>query len=172
MEEMFTNVHTEKNRFVCTRFANVAGSNGSVIPFWKSLVANGNPIKLTDMNMNRLMFSKRDAAILINTAIQISDADKTKSFVLSKKMKSVNLYELAKVMSVGGKIEITGLRPGEKLNEKLISDEEVKYTHCIDDYILISKPLVATSKCLEAEYSSLTAETATREEMLELINQL
>lgn len=171
MEEMFLNSHTERNRFVCTRFANVAGSNGSVIPYWKSLIEKGEKLKLTDSNMNRLMFSKRDAAILINKAIVLSDADKKTSFVLSKKMKSVNLFELAKIMSVTEEIEITGLRAGEKLNENLISESEVKYTHCIDDYIMILKSINKEANCLEKEYSSLTAPKANEDELFNLINQ-
>lgn len=171
MEELFLNNHTEKNRFICTRFANVAGSNGSVIPFWKSLVDKGLSIKLTDKNMNRLMFSKKDAAKLIHDAIVISDSDKSKSFILSKKMKSVNLYELAKVMSSDWNIEITGLRPGEKLNENLISDNELNYTECKNDYVLIYKTLSDSNNKLDSEYSSLTAQLATIDEMLELINE-
>jgi UDP-N-acetylglucosamine 4,6-dehydratase len=171
MEEMFLDNHTEKTRFVCTRFANVAGSNGSVIPFWKSLVDKGLPIKLTDKNMNRLMFGKKDAANLIHEAILISDSDKSKSFILSKKMKSVNLYELAKVMSNDWNIEITGLRPGEKLNESLISSAELKFTDCNDEYIKIYKHPTNVDSNLTKEYSSITAESATIEEMLELINQ-
>lgn len=171
MEEMFLNSHTERNRFVCTRFANVAGSNGSVIPYWKNLIAIGEKLKLTDENMNRLMFSKKDSATLINRAIVLSDADKKSSFILSKKMKSINLFNLAKIMSSDENIEITGLRPGEKLNENLISENEVIYTHCIDDYIMILKTKNKNANCLTKEYSSLTAEKANDDEIIELINQ-
>lgn len=173
MEEIFMDSHTERNRFVCARFANVAGSNGSVIPYWKTLLKNGENIKLTDKGMNRLMFSKIDAAILINRAIVMSDADKKTSFVLSKKMKSVNLYELAKLMALDKNVdvEIIGLRAGEKLNENLISENEIKYTHCIDDYIMILKTINKNANCLQKEYSSLTAEKANEVELIELINQ-
>lgn len=171
MEEMFLNSHTEKNRFVCTRFANVAGSNGSVIPYWKSLVLKGEKLKLTDKDMNRLMFSKKDSAVLINKAIVISDLNKTNSFILSKKMKSVNLYNLANIMSLNGQIEIAGLRPGEKLNENLISESEIKYTHCIDDYIMILKTINEQGNHLDKEYSSLTAQKADEDELINLINQ-
>jgi UDP-N-acetylglucosamine 4,6-dehydratase len=170
MEEMFLNLHTERNRFICTRFANVAGSNGSVIPYWKDLLRQGLPIKLTDKKMNRLMFSKSSAAKLIQKAILLSDTDKTQSFVLSRKMKSVNLYDLAKLMSDNSNIEITGLRPGEKLNESLISPTEIKYSKNIDEYIQLTK-FETTSNELGNEYSSLTAEKMSVNEMLDLINQ-
>lgn len=171
MEEMFMSAHTEKNRFICARFANVAGSTGSVIPYWKNLIKNGETLKLTDKGMNRLMFSKNDAAILINKAIVMSDVDKKTTFVLSKRMKSVNLYDLAKLMAAGGDVEIIGLRAGEKLNENLISENEIKYTHCIDDYIMILKNINKGANCLQKEYSSLTAEKANNMELNNLIDE-
>lgn len=170
MEEMFLDSHTEKNRFICTRFANVAGSNGSVIPFWKSLVKNGNSIKLTDEKMNRLMFSKKEAAELIYRAIQISDKETSESFILSKKMKSVNLLELAKCMS-NIEIEIVGLRHGEKLNEDLISSKEIKYTKILGDYIAIKNTVQVKEDNIKTEYSSITAEKISLEEMKQLIRE-
>ena len=68
MEKMFLESHNTETKFVCTRFANVAKSNGSVIPFWKGLAKKGQPLKLTDPRMNRLMFSKQDSAELIYNA--------------------------------------------------------------------------------------------------------
>lgn len=167
MEEMFIDSYTERNKFVCTRFANVAGSNGSVIPYWKKLVENGEKLKLTDPDMNRLMFSKQDAAKLIHRAIELSEERNT-SFVLSKKMKSVNLFQLAKTMSKN-EIEIVGKRPGEKLNEELISISELPFTELLDDYILISKTKKVSGNQLFYEYSSITAEKASVEEIKNLI---
>lgn len=167
MEEIFMDSYTEKNKFVCTRFANVAGSNGSVIPYWKSLVEKDEKLKLTDPDMNRLMFSKKDAAKLIYRAIELSE-ERMMPFVLSKKMKSVNLFQLAKTMSKG-EIEIVGKRPGEKLNEELISTGELPFTELIDDYILISKAKNINGNQLFYEYSSVTAEKASVEEIKKLI---
>lgn len=167
MEEIFMDSYTERNKFVCTRFANVAGSNGSVIPYWKNLVYKGEKLKLTDPDMNRLMFSRQDAAKLIHKAIELTE-EKNSPFVLSKKMKSVNLFQLAKTMSKG-EIEIVGKRPGEKLNEELISTAELPYTELIDDYILISKTKNESGNQLFYEYSSVTAEKASIDEMKKLI---
>jgi FlaA1/EpsC-like NDP-sugar epimerase len=170
MEELFFDNHTESNRFVCTRFGNVAGSNGSVIPFWKTLVENNNNLKLTDINMNRLMFTKKEAAELIHRAIEISDENESKSFVLSKKMKSVNLYNLATHMS-DMEIEIIGKRAGEKLEESLIHTLEIPYTSVEGDYVLIKKEIQPAEKNIPYEYSSQTAEKADIDEMNKLINQ-
>lgn len=168
MEEIFIDSNTNKNRFVCTRFANVAGSNGSVIPYWKNLVDMGLNIKLTDYNMNRLMFSKDEAAELVHKAIELSDSIDS-SFVLSKKMKSINMYELAKRIS-DKDVTIIGKRPGEKLDEELISEKELPYTKLIDDYILIFKELNTGTDVLTFPYSSVTAEKGSIEDITKLLN--
>lgn len=171
MEEMFQNAHTEKNRFVCTRFANVAGSSGSVIPRWKEAILKGENLKITDLEMNRLMFTKQEAAELLGKAIELSDNNKKESFILSKKMKSVNLYELAKIMS-DKEVEIIGKRPGEKLNEDLIALSEISYAKIIeDDYIILKKLSQFDNNDLKLEYSSLTAEKALIEDIKKLIEQ-
>ena len=94
MERMFSQYHNHCTKFVCTRFANVAKSNGSVIPYWVSESEKGNKLKLTDMEMNRLMFSSQEAAQLIHKAIDYSSMNDF--FVLCRIMKNVNLFNLAK----------------------------------------------------------------------------
>jgi UDP-N-acetylglucosamine 4,6-dehydratase len=166
MEKCFMEANTDRNAFALTRFANVAHSNGSVLPFWLKLKEEGKTLKLTSEKMNRLMFSKSDSAKLINRAI-----DKCKSdgggFVCSYKMKSVNMLELAKVIS--DDVEIVGLRPGEKLNEDLISDKEVPFTCVHGDMIYIyNQPNYDMNK-LTKGYSSANAERMTEKEMMDLV---
>ena len=81
METMFTQHHNNKTKFICTRFANVANSNGSVIPFWVEETKKGNALKLTDPNMNRLMFSKKESSTLIHQSIDFSKT-RDESFIL------------------------------------------------------------------------------------------
>jgi|3_EtaG_2_1085321.scaffolds.fasta_scaffold31873_2 UDP-N-acetylglucosamine 4,6-dehydratase len=166
MEKCFMEANTDKNRFALTRFANVAHSNGSVLPFWLNLVEEGKTLKLTSDKMNRLMFSKSDAAKLINRAIDKCETDGG-GFVCSYKMKSVNMLDLAKVISTD--IEIVGLRPGEKLNEDLISDKEVPFTCVHDDMIYIYTQENLDVNKLDRGYSSATAEKMTKEEMEKLL---
>lgn len=166
MELMFMNSYTNSNRFICTRFANVAGSNGSVIPFWKKLAENGNKLKLTDPKMNRLMFSTTDAAKLIHEAILSSDKFKT-SFIMSTKMKAVNMLDLAKVIS--NDIEVVGRRPGEKLNETLVSTKELSKTYTVSNSVLIFNYETDISNRLTKEHSSLTAEKMSITEMKQLL---
>ena len=166
MEKCFMEANTDKNRFALTRFANVTHSNGSVLPFWLKLKEEGKTLKLTSAEMNRLMFSQSDSAKLIHKAI-----DKCKSdgggFVCSYKMKSVNMFELARVIS--DDIEIVGLRPGEKLDEDLISDREVPFTYVHDDMIYIYNQENLDMNTLTEGYSSSSAEKMTEEEMKELV---
>ncbi len=167
MEQIFTEHHNSKTKFICTRFANVAGSRGSVIPFFKDLVSKNLPLKLTSKDMNRLMFSSKEAAKLIHSSINLSNHFK-ESFVLSKKMKSVNMLRLAKAMS--DDIEIVGLRPGEKLNEDLISSKELSYTKVIDDYILLFNSKQPQLTNLKSSFSSKNAPIMSDDEIINLIN--
>jgi len=166
MEKCFMEANTDKNRFALTRFANVAHSNGSVLPFWLKLKEEGKTLKLTSEKMNRLMFSKSDSAKLINRAINKCKSDGG-GFVCSYKMKSVNMLDLAKVIS--DDVEIVGLRPGEKLNEDLISDKEVSFTYVHDDMIYIYNQENLDMNTLIRGYSSASAERMTEEEMEELV---
>ena len=166
MEKCFMEADTDRNRFALTRFANVAHSNGSVLPFWINLFKEGKTLKLTSEKMNRLMFSKSDAAKLINNAINKCKSEDG-GFICSYKMKSVNMFDLAKVIS--DDIEIVGLRPGEKLDEDLISVREIPFTYIHDDMIYIYNQENLDMNTLEKGYSSETAEKMTQKEMRELI---
>ena len=167
MEKMFMEHHNKKTKFVCTRFANVANSNGSVIPFWKNLSKQGKPLKLTSTKMNRLMFSKEASAKLIHDACEFAETLE-KPFVLSNIMKTVNMLDLAKAMA--DKIDIIGLRPGEKLNETLVSKRELPYTRVDKDLVFIFDDITLDPKDnLQEEHSSLTAEKMTTTELKKLI---
>jgi len=166
MEKCFMEANTSKNKFALTRFANVAHSNGSVLPFWLKLKEEGKTLKLTSKDMNRLMFSKSDAAKLINKAINKCDTDDG-GFVCSYKMKSVNMFELAKVIS--DDVKVVGLRPGEKLDEDLISNKETQFTYVHDDMIYIYNQENLDMNTLERGYSSANAEKMTEDEMEELV---
>ena len=112
------------------------------------------------------MFSKSAAAKLINNAIKKCETDGG-GFVCSCKMKSVNMFDLAKVIS--DDIKIVGLRPGEKLNEDLISDKESQFTCVHDDMIYIYNQPNYDMNTLEQGYSSANAEKMTTKEMEDLV---
>jgi UDP-N-acetylglucosamine 4,6-dehydratase len=166
MEKCFMEANTDENRFALTRFANVAHSNGSVLPFWLKLKEEGKTLKLTSKKMNRLMFSKSDAANLINEAINKCKNDGG-GFVCSYKMKSVNMLKLAKLIS--NDVEIVGLRPGEKLNEDLINVKEIPFTYIENDMIYIYNKKNVNDNKLKNGYSSEFAEKMNEQEMRKLI---
>ena len=166
MERVFMNTNTDENRFALTRFANVAHSAGSVLPFWLKLKDDGKPLKLTDPDMNRLIFTKEDAASLINRTIDFT-RENGGGFVKSYKMKCVNMLDLAKVIS--DDIEIVGKRPGEKTDEDLISEREIARTFVYGDDIHIRMDENEDDNKLDRPYNSVSAEHMTEEEMEKLV---
>ena len=166
MERVFMNTNTDDNRFSLTRFANVAHSAGSVLPFWLKLKKEGSPLKLTDPNMNRLIFTKEDAASLINRTIDFTK-ENGGGFVKSYKMKCVNMLDLAKVIS--DDIEIVGKRPGEKTDEDLISEREISRTFIYGDDIHIRTEKNEEENKLSEPYNSASAEKMTTEEIEKLV---
>jgi len=166
MERVFMNSNNDNNRFALTRFANVAHSNGSVLPFWLKLKKEGKPLKLTDPDMNRLIFTQDDAANLIHRAIQWA-SNNGGGFIKSYKMKCVNMLDLAKAIS--DDIEIVGKRPGEKTDEDLISHREIGRTYIYEDDIHIRMEKNPDLNKLDAPYNSKSAKKMTAVEIKELI---
>jgi UDP-N-acetylglucosamine 4,6-dehydratase len=167
MEKLFLEAYDNKNKFVCCRFGNVAWSNGSVIPFWLSQKSQNKNLSLTDLKMNRLMFSEEESSELIKKCIDDS-ANLNESFVLSKLMKTVNMLKLAKLISEN--IDVLGLRPGEKLNEDLISEKELPYSTLVDQHVYLRS---AENKVLETrlpfKLSSENAQEMNEEEMKSIL---
>ena len=169
MEKCFMDANTDNNKFSACRFANVTHSNGSVLPFWLGLIEKGLPLKLTDPNMNRLMFSQRDAAELIMNTIELTD-ELGGGFLGSTKMKTVNMLDLAKTIS--DDIDVVGKRAGEKVDEDLISEKELPYTYILDNninYIMIKQDKNEGMNKLKKPYNSFTADVMTVDEMVKLI---
>ena len=166
MERVFMNSNNDTNRFALTRFANVAHSAGSVLPFWLKLKKEGKPLKLTGKDMNRLIFTQKDAAQLIKRTISWTELHGG-GFVKSYKMKCVNMFDLAKVVS--SDIEIIGRRPGEKNDEDLVSKNEVDRTYLYGHDIHIRMEENKGDNKLSEPYNSKSAPKMTKEEMKELV---
>jgi len=169
MEQTFLEHYSEQTKFVCTRFANVACSNGSVIPFWIDSARKGETLKLTDSRMNRLMFTSKDAAKLIRQSIEYAE-NSSRPFVLCSRMKSVGMLDLANQLShefgKGAKPEIVGMRPGERLSETLVSQQELISAYYADDglYIVLHSDEFG-SEHVHEPLSSLTADYMSEGEM-------
>ena len=166
MEKMFLESHTTKNKFSVCRFGNVSHSHGSVIPFWLGLKADKKSLPLTHKAMNRLMFSRDEAARLVYSAV-LKSQDESESFILSRKMKTVNMFKLAQIISQN--IEHVGLRPGEKLNETLVNEKEVSRTFLEGEFITIREYENLGNNKLDVEYSSENAEFMSEKEMFAML---
>ena len=120
---------SEKTQFITTRFGNVLGSNGSVIPLFKKQIETGGPVTITDKNIIRYFMTIDEACSLVLEASCIGEGGEIYIFDMGTPVK---IYDLAKTMiTLAGltvdkdiKIIETGLRPGEKLFEELLYDKE------------------------------------------------
>lgn len=118
-----------QTKFITTRFGNVLGSNGSVIPLFKKQIASGGPITLTHKEITRYFMTIPEACQLVIEAGYMGDGGEIYVFDMGE---SVKIFDLAKKMiKLSGfnypkdiDIKITGLRPGEKLYEELLNDDE------------------------------------------------
>ena len=143
---------TSKTDYVAVRFGNVLGSNGSVIPLFLKQIDNGGPVTVTDKEMRRYFMTIPEAVSLVLQAGCYAEGGEI--FVLDMG-KPVKIYDLAEKLirykgyepNVDIKIEITGLRPGEKLYEEILMDEEgMKETP--NKLIHIGKPIRISSTFL------------------------
>jgi FlaA1/EpsC-like NDP-sugar epimerase len=122
-------------RFITTRFGNVLGSNGSVIPLFKKQIEQGGPITITDDRITRYFMTIPEACQLVLEACSMGNGSEIYVFDMGESVKIIDLAK--KMIKLSGlelnkdiQINITGLRPGEKLYEELLASEEnTKPTH-------------------------------------------
>lgn len=130
---------TDKTKFVCIRGGNVMGSNGSVIPYFIEQIKAGGPITITDLRMTRFFLTLEEAISLLFKAAEDSLGGET--FVMN--MPACYITEVAEIlMEEYGQVEIKeiGGRPGEKLDEMLISKHESPLSYCYDDTYFVILP--------------------------------
>ncbi|MDD3458625.1 MAG: nucleoside-diphosphate sugar epimerase/dehydratase [Weeksellaceae bacterium] len=124
-----------KTKFIVTRFGNVLGSNGSVIPIFKRQIADGGPLTVTSPEITRYFMTISEACQLVLEAAAIGSGGEVFVFDMGEPIK---IFDLAKkIIRLSGlkypddiNIEIVGLRPGEKLHEELLTSNEI----CVDTH--------------------------------------
>jgi UDP-glucose 4-epimerase len=151
------NLECEGPRFNVVRYGNVIASRGSVVPLFLDQIEHGGPITITTKDMTRFLLSLDQAVDTVFAALQTGTQGET--FV--PLVESARIVDLAAVLIDGRPIDlvITGIRPGEKIHEIMVSEEERYRTVPRGDYYVIQpmleqlKPLTV-DRPLESEYSS------------------
>lgn len=169
-------VKNNDTKFVCVRYGNVVGSRGSVVPFFWSRLAKRQPLPVTDPKMTRFMLTLPEAIDLVFTATCETEDNE----VYVRKMPACNMGDLAKVMAMelGGSdnypIEIVGTRPGEKMHEILVSEEEMKRVVETDDNYIIcqyGKPKEPKLRAKMDEYTSANTKQMNKEEIKAMLSK-
>ena len=161
------NLDCRRTKFVCARYGNVLASRGSVIPLFLDQIAHGGPVTITHPEMTRFVMSLDQAVDTIFAAVRFGEPGET----YIPKVQAARVIDIAKAMIGNRPVEvaITGVRPGEKMHEILVSEEEGHRTYESGSYYVIQPVLpelrsdVASSAFLESEYSSADSVIALEE---------
>ncbi len=121
-----------KTCFSVVRYGNVMGSRGSVIPFFLSQKDKGN-LPITDKRMTRFMISLNQGVELVWNAFD----DMIGGEVYVRKIPSMKIVDIAKIIAPKAKLDFIGIRPGEKLHEQMISSEDSYFTYEYSNYYKI-----------------------------------
>ena len=143
------NIDCPKTRFVAVRYGNVLASRGSVVPLFLDQIEAGGPITLTDKKMTRFLLTLDQAVDTVFEAMQFAEAGET----YIPKIKAALIADVVSALVGKKKIEVkeTGIRPGEKLHEVLVSQEESLRTISRGDYFAIKSILPEVSKPVSPE---------------------
>jgi UDP-N-acetylglucosamine 4,6-dehydratase (inverting) len=125
-----------RTKFSCVRYGNVVGSRGSVVPLFHEQMKTGR-LTITDERMTRFWLTLEEGVAFVRNCLPIMTGGET--FV--PKIPSMKVIDLAHVMAPEAKIETIGIRPGEKLHEILLTEDEARHTKEYDTYFVIEPEL-------------------------------
>ncbi len=163
-----SNHRGEGPMFASTRFGNVLGSRGSVIPIFLNQIKKGGPVTLTSPEMTRFIMSIHEAVqLVINSAELVRGGE-----VFITKMPVIKIKDLAEVMiqeaapafgydpsDIG--IKIIGTKPGEKMYEELMSDEETRRTVELENYFAVTPAFQGLYRDISYDYEDIVSENVT-----------
>lgn len=166
-EKIFVNEEImSESKFSVVRYGNVLGSRGSVIPLFKRLISEGNPLTITHLDMTRFFITLQQAIQLVFYAT----ATMKKGEIFVPKIPACKIIDLAKAMSDENyPIKIIGIRSGEKIHECLISEDEFRRTEERGNYYIIHPYGEYASGMVREEFTSENARRLSVEEIAELL---
>jgi FlaA1/EpsC-like NDP-sugar epimerase len=182
MCEMIVQLKSQKTenltQFIITRFGNVLGSNGSVIPIFTKQIEDGGPVTVTHPEITRYFMTIPEACQLVLEAGFMGHGGEIFVFDMGKPVKIADLAN--QMIRLSGltpdkdiKIEYTGLRPGEKLYEELLTDEETtKPTHHLKIKIAQVKKLEAPGMLLQIDNLLKDLYALSKQEVVEICREL
>ena len=180
-EKLFcqANVYTgdRRTRFSLVRYGNVVGSRGSVIPLFLEQV-NAGEIAITDERMTRFWITLEEGVRFVIKCINMMQGGD----IFIPKIPSMRITDIADILIPGAKRNIVGIRPGEKLHEVLLSEEEARHSREFDDYFVIepeapfwNRESLIEGKAIPESYTYSSDSNnwwITREELLKMIEGL
>jgi UDP-glucose 4-epimerase len=133
------NIMIPQTRFICVRYGNVLASRGSVIPLFQDQIKNGGPVTITVPEMTRFLLSLDEAVDTIFAAVRHADPGD----IYVPVAPSTTVLTLAQALIGNRQIDtvITGIRPGEKMHEIMVSEDEVNRCYKNGDYYIIRSML-------------------------------
>jgi len=140
------------------RYGNVVGSRGSIVPLFRSQIAKGQPVTITDPTMTRFLITLDEAVGLVWTAMR----DEPTGSIYVKRSPAATVEQIARVLAPGHPQKVIGVRPGEKLHEDLIGAHE--YAEDCGDYFRVQR-----NRYGGKAYTSLDAPTLTDDELAALL---
>ncbi|TWJ18860.1 polysaccharide biosynthesis protein [Geobacter argillaceus] len=159
------NITTPATRFICVRYGNVLASRGSVIPLFHEQIRNGGPVTITTEEMTRFLLPLERAVDTIAAALEYAEPGET--FV--PRVPAARIIDVAKVL-IGQRpveISITGIRPGEKVHEIMVSVEEALRTYPRGEYYAI-RPMLPELSGTPVEGAALMKEYSSGDTLLSL----
>jgi FlaA1/EpsC-like NDP-sugar epimerase len=165
-----SSLREDGTRFVSTRFGNVLGSHGSVIPIFREQIRMGGPVTLTDPDMTRFIMSIKEAVRLVIDSSTLACGGE----VFVTKMPVIRIKDLAEVMiqelapKFGNKpedigIQNIGVKPGEKMYEELMNYEEIRRSWELERYFVVLPAFTGMYRNIQYTYPEVIKEQVDRE---------
>jgi FlaA1/EpsC-like NDP-sugar epimerase len=169
----------DKTKFCCVRYGNVLGSRGSVIPLWNSKIEQNNPLPVTHPDMTRFLLTLTQAIDLVFYSLKHGKGGE----IFVKKAPRATMVNLAKAygeLKTGNKnypLEYIGIRAGEKIDEVLVSHEEMRHVQEKKDHFVITREKDFDKKSIKksiktVEYGSGNSPHLTIEELKTIMKKL